>query len=316
MPEISTRAAEPGDVGSILEVLRTALGETPLLKRTREQWSWKHEINPFGPSIVLVATAGDRIAGVRALMRWQLGGPGGMTVRCVRPVDTATHPDFERRGIFRRLTMESLEVARDQGAQLVFNTPNARSGAGYLSMGWREVAPIGVMARPRIGRAARVPGSGPPSLTEVIPASEPFRPVDTADRPPRGLRTVRTREYQAWRFGGHPTVRYGAVRSGEGAAAVLRAGVRGPRTELVLSDLVGGAGADEVRRAARGNRSRYMAGFFSKGSPERRSAMAAGMLPVPGVKALRLVALPLTDIDIDVFDLGCWDIATSDLELL
>ncbi|MGH8915715.1 MAG: hypothetical protein ACRDZM_14515, partial [Acidimicrobiia bacterium] len=61
---------------------------------------------------------------------------------------------------------------------------------------------------------------------------------------------------------------------------------------------------------------RYMAGFFSKGSPERRSAMAAGMLPMPGVRALRLVALPLTDIDIDVFDLGCWDIATSDLELL
>jgi hypothetical protein len=85
---------------------------------------------------------------------------------------------------------------------------------------------------------------------------------------------------------------------------------------LVLSDLLGHGGTGEVRRAARANRARYMAGFFSKGSPERRSAIGAGMLPVPGVKALTLVALPLADLDIDVFDLGCWDIATSDLELL
>jgi hypothetical protein len=59
-----------------------------------------------------------------------------------------------------------------------------------------------------------------------------------------------------------------------------------------------------------------MAGFFSKGSPERAAAMAAGMISLPGIKALRLVALPLSDVDIDVFDLGSWDIATSDLELL
>jgi hypothetical protein len=59
-----------------------------------------------------------------------------------------------------------------------------------------------------------------------------------------------------------------------------------------------------------------MAGFFSKGAPERASAIAGGMIPVPRVRALQLVALPLTDVDIDVFDLGCWDIATSDLELL
>jgi hypothetical protein len=59
-----------------------------------------------------------------------------------------------------------------------------------------------------------------------------------------------------------------------------------------------------------------MAGFFAKGTPERAAAVAGGMIPVPGVQALRLVALPLADVDIDVFDLGCWDIATSDLELL
>jgi N-acetylglutamate synthase-like GNAT family acetyltransferase len=315
VPEFSTRRAGPDDVEPILEVLKSALGETPLLKRTREQWSWKHELNPFGRSIVLLATSGDRIAGVRALMRWRLETPSGTTVRCVRPVDTATHPDFERKGIFRRLTMESLDLARDQGIDLVFNTPNPKSGAGYISMGWREVAPIGVLVRPRIGRSVTLKPGVAPTLTEVIPSSSPFKPTDLPDRPPRGLRTVRTQQYQSWRFGNHPTVRYGVIGSNHGAA-VVRAGVRGSRTELVLSDLVGGAASVEIRHTAMANRARYMAGFFSKGSPERRSALVAGMIPVPGLKALQLVALPLTDVDIDVFDLGCWDIATSDLELL
>jgi GNAT superfamily N-acetyltransferase len=313
--EISTREANPDDTTQILEVLRAALGETPLLKRTAEQWGWKHETNPFGESIVLVATSGDRIAGVRAFMRWRLVAPGDIVLECVRPVDTATHPDFERRGIFRRLTMEALDVARDKGVHLVFNTPNPKSGAGYLSMGWREVGKIGVLVRPRVGRAVQPSGDSAPSLDSVAPGAAPFRPVDLADRPPRGLRTQRTTAYQKWRFESHPTVRYALVDSDHGGAAV-RAGVRGSRVELVLSDLLGGADARVVRAVARSSRARYVAGFFSKGSPERKSAIAGGMVPAPGVQALTLVALPLTPVDIDVHDLGCWDIATSDLELL
>jgi N-acetylglutamate synthase-like GNAT family acetyltransferase len=313
--EIETRQARPEDTGQILDVLRASLGETPMLKRTAEQWTWKHAINPFGPSIVLVASSGQRVVAVRALMRWQLLTPDGDVLECLRPVDTATHPDFERRGIFRRLTMEALEVAREQGAHLVFNTPNPKSGAGYISMGWKTVGRIGVLVRPKLGRALSPHGASAPSLSSVIPDAETFHPVEIAERPPRGLRTRRTVTYQAWRFGSHPTVRYGLVGSGTGRV-VLRAGVRGSRVELVVSDLLGGAGRAEVREAARSSRARYLAGFFSKGSPDRRSAISAGMLPVPGVRALTLVALPLTSIDIDVFDLGCWDIATSDLELL
>jgi hypothetical protein len=40
------------------------------------------------------------------------------------------------------------------------------------------------------------------------------------------------------------------------------------------------------------------------------------MIPVPGLRPLRLVALPLAELDTDPLDLLSWDIATSDLELL
>jgi GNAT superfamily N-acetyltransferase len=315
MAEMEVRAARPEDVPGILEVLAAALGETALLKRTPELWAWKHEANPFGPSIVLLAWFGNRIAGVRALMRWDLLTSGGETVRCVRPVDTATHPDFERRGIFKALTLEAVEQARDTGIDLIFNTPNPRSGAGYMSMGWQEVGAVGVLARPRIGSHVRPEGEHAPSLERVAPGASAFHPVDKADRPPHGLRTPRTIAYQSWRFGSHPTVPYGSVAEGEGAA-VVRVGVRRGRTELVLSDLLGGAGRRAVSSAGSLNRGSYLAGFFSKNSPERSAAVRGGMLPVPGLKTLQLVALPLTELDTDPFDLRSWDIATSDLELL
>ncbi|MEX2250745.1 MAG: GNAT family N-acetyltransferase [Acidimicrobiia bacterium] len=309
------RPARPEDVNGILEVLGAALGETALLKRTPELWAWKHVINPFGPSIVLLAWFGDRIAGVRALMRWDLLTVQGRQVRCVRPVDTSTHPDFERRGVFKTLTLEAVALARETGIDLIFNTPNRRSGAGYLSMGWREVGAIGVLARPRFGFRVGPDGQNAPSLEDVAPGALGFLPIQMPDRPPRGLRTPRTAEYQRWRFGSHPTVRYGTVADGDGAA-VVRVGVRSGRTELVLSDLLGGAGHRAVSRAGAINRASYLAGFFSKGSPERSAAIRGGMLPVPVLKTLQLIALPLTDLDTDAFDLRSWDIATSDLELL
>lgn len=315
MDRLQIRPAEQEDIPQILEVLRASLGETPMLKRTPELWAWKHHLNPFGSSIVLVAVSENRIAGVRAFMRWELATPQGDVLRCVRPVDTATHPDFARRGIFRSLTLGALDVARDDGVHLVFNTPNAQSGPGYLAMGWGEVGRIGVLVRIRIGPAVTRTLEENPSVSELAAGVKPFHPVTEPPRRPAGLRTVRTGRYQSWRFGDHPTVRYGLVSDIHGAA-VLRAGVRSGRAELVLSDLLGGAGRKAVSAVGRMNRARYVAGFFSPGSPERSAAMAGGMLPLPGVSALRLVALPLVDLDFDVFNPRSWDMATSDLELL
>jgi GNAT superfamily N-acetyltransferase len=170
--DLVIRAAADNDIPAILDTLRAALGESPVLRRTPELWAWKHVLNPFGPSFVFVAVAGGgRIAGVRAMMRWRLVTPDGDVLTCVRPVDTATHPQYERRGIFRRLTMTALDAARAEGVHLVFNTPNDKSGPGYLRMGWEEVGQIGVLVRPRFGRAVRPDTSQPPSIASWAPGA-------------------------------------------------------------------------------------------------------------------------------------------------
>jgi hypothetical protein len=59
-----------------------------------------------------------------------------------------------------------------------------------------------------------------------------------------------------------------------------------------------------------------MAAWFSPGSPERAAAVRSGLVPVPRVTALTLMAKPLQDLEVDVESMSSWDLAISDLELL
>jgi GNAT superfamily N-acetyltransferase len=316
VPETLTiRAMVDADLSGVLDTMRAALGETPLLRRTPEQWQWKHALNPFGESIVLVAAEGDRVAAVRAFMRWRLAIPDGGEVSCVRAVDTAVHPDYQRRGLFRSLNESALEIARDDGVDLVFNTPNAQSRPGYVKQGWRDVGPIGVMVRPSRRMLARRAEDGLPEPSQILLGAERATGLGGQDRPAFGLRTPRSEAYRTWRFEQHPTATYLRVDEA-GTTAVLRTNRRNGHDELVVSELIGSAGRQAITAAAAHSRAAYLVAWFSRQSPERAQALRAGMIPIPRVTALNLVAKPLSTMDIDVFDPTSWDLALSDLELL
>jgi GNAT superfamily N-acetyltransferase len=315
MSDIVARRYTDDDLPGVLDLLKASLGETPILKRTPELFAWKHLNNPFGRSIMMVAESEGRIVGLRALMRWDLDHPSG-PLRCVRAVDTATHPDFQRRGIFRLLTTAAIDLARADGVDLIFNTPNPQSGAGYLSMGWKEVDHIGVLARPKSGMLRKgTPQIGLPDPAAFVddPSLQAVPPVEC--RTSVGLRTPRSESYLTWRFTGHPTARY--VGGGDQSNTIIaRPNVRNGRKELVISDLFGPAPGRSLSRWILHSRADYAAGWFSAGSPERTAARRAGMFRVPRVSSLRLIARPLRTLPVDVFDITNWDLAMSDLELL
>jgi GNAT superfamily N-acetyltransferase len=321
---IHVREYRDADLPAVLELLRASLGESPLLKRTPELFRWKHEINPFGRSVMLVAEIDDKIVGLRSFMRWDLVHDGDV-IRCGRAVDTATHPEYLRRGIFSRLTKEALDVARDAGIQLIFNTPNDQSRPGYLKMGWSDVGPIRVHVRPHPTRLMRPQGESFPDLAELAPTATPFesdsrRVFEIAESEPArsvgdGMHTPRSNQYLKWRFAEHPTARYGAVVHSDGAV-VLRANLRKGRSELVISDAFGAEPLQALRLALRNSKAQYDVAAFPTRSVQRAAVRRAGMLGVPGVTALQLVAHPLDSIGIDVFDAKSWQLALSDLELL
>jgi GNAT superfamily N-acetyltransferase len=157
------REATEGDIPSIVALLKISLGES-LMPKSEAYWHWKHQDNPFGASLVMLSCEGDTLVGLRAFMRWQWK-VDGQRLDAVRPVDTATHPDYQRRGIFRKLTQAALEQSQQRGYHFVYNTPNTSSKPGYLKMGWTEAGklPIDLRAARPVLMACNVLGLRKPA---------------------------------------------------------------------------------------------------------------------------------------------------------
>ncbi|MDQ1499141.1 MAG: hypothetical protein QOI86_2481 [Actinomycetota bacterium] len=241
---LSIRPAAPDDRPDIIELAVRALrwrGD----ERDRAFFAWKHDENPFGPSPAWVATEAGQVVGFRTLLRWEFAR-GGERLRVVRAVDTASDPDHQGRGIFRRLTLTAVAELTAAGYDAVFNTPNTQSRPGYLKMGWKE------LGRPALGTRPRGPGAAL-RMARSKAAAEKWsddtsvgQPADEALRgsqldsllaalpPPSGWATPRTADYLRWRYGFEP-LHYRALEV-RGGLAIFRVRRRGPSREVALCE--------------------------------------------------------------------------------
>ncbi len=145
---IQIRPAKIEDNPKIIEVLKAGLGEKSSQKNL-QNWTYKHLNNPFGTSIVYIAESNNRIIGVRAFMKWQWQ-LNNIKYTAWRAVDTATHPDYQRQGVFSKLTLKALATAGEYDHSFIFNTPNKNSKSGYLKLGWQIVGKVKVHITPAI----------------------------------------------------------------------------------------------------------------------------------------------------------------------
>ena len=136
------RKSTKEDIPSIVDLLTKTLGESSTPKSIN-YWIWKHIDNPFGESSVLVAETNEQLTGVRAMMQWKWQ-KGHELFNALRAVDTATHPDHQGKGVFSVLTQKSVVLAKEEGVNFIFNTPNRKSLPGYLKLGWVSAGKLAV----------------------------------------------------------------------------------------------------------------------------------------------------------------------------
>lgn len=92
---------------------------------------WKHSDSPIKPSLITYAEDNDgNLAAARAF--WPMYSDGA---QLYQPCDTVTHPDFQRRGLFSKLTTLCIESLPEDAA--VMNFPNHNSFPGYMKLGWQ-----------------------------------------------------------------------------------------------------------------------------------------------------------------------------------
>ncbi|MFI6849223.1 GNAT family N-acetyltransferase [Kitasatospora sp. NPDC050467] len=343
--EPTFRPLTDADLPAVLDLLTASLAGGPTGTRTAEFFTWKHRQNPFGASPGLLAETPDgRLAGVRLFLRWQWHeGATGRTIAAVRPVDTATHPDFQGRGIFRRLTLDLLEQVSGE-TELVFNTPNGKSLPGYRTMGWQELGAVPVALRAvrpaafaRGVRAAldrRPAGPAAPVACQLPTAGDWFdaQPADgplaellreraAADAADPRLAVRRTPEFLHWRYGRAPGLDYRVLtahRGGELTGLALgRPRRRGPLAEFTLADVLVRPGdrdsaARLLRAAAHESGCDHVATHLSPGTEAAAAALRTGYLRAPRT-GMRLAArTPAGRTELTVAD---WRFTLGDLEV-
>lgn len=265
MSELAIRRATPDDLDDVLALLRDAMHRSDD-ERFVELFRWKHLANAFGASPAWVAVdasapEGSRIAAVRYLMRWEFERDG-QVARAVRAVDTATHPDYQGRGLFTKLTMGAIADLESEGVDFIFNTPNDQSRPGYVKMGWSILGQIPVASRP-----LSIPGAIKMARARVsaahfsieVPCAEAAASVlsDSAEleallatRPATPeMRTRLSPSVMRWRYGGE-LLTYRAVSTADGIG-VFRIRQRGVARELAIALTLSRAGRAGERRLTR-----------------------------------------------------------------
>jgi GNAT superfamily N-acetyltransferase len=241
------RAARESDRPAIIQLLKKSLGES-VIPITENFWCWKHEQNAFGRSFVLLAEEHNAIIGVRAFMQWHWLWKG-RTYRAIRAVDTATHPDHQGKGIFKKLTLQQVEQCKREGVHFVFNTPNESSMPGYLKMGWEKQGRMPLklkVLRPLSAGYSKFFNNSKYASTindDLSPLQEwngsvhnlfhKFRPVDTDH-----VRTSISENYISWRYAHNPLYRYNYFTDSENYMLISRIKNHSFTRELRLVDFI------------------------------------------------------------------------------
>ena len=286
---------------------------------------------------MLVAEADGRLIGLRAFMRWRFRADDRV-VHAVRAVDTATHPDYQGRGVFSMLTRRAIEEMRGE-IELIFNTPNEKSLPGYLKMGWQSVGRVPILVRPRhpvrlVRERSSFYGSAEPTTgrptvdaetaADVLTSeTEIARLLDRATVSDPRFSTDRSVNYLRWRYASPPLLDYRAIRdigeAGLRGLAVFRVRPRGRLWESTVAEVIAEAGDGAtvsrllrgVRRAARVD---HLTASFPPGSTPSRSALRRGFFRAPG--GLTMVVNPLREgIHPEPRSLSSWAIDLGDLEV-
>lgn len=334
---IEFRPYEGADELAVLALQRIALGGGPTGNRTEQFFRWKHLHGPFGRSFLFVAKDGERIVGLRSFMRWEFFS-GDKVLSAVRAVDTATHPEYQRRGIFAQLNRTALEVLRDE-VDFVFNTPNQKTLPGDLKMGWKVVGklpvairvcnPVHVALSLRHLRSSNVsegrrPGIHAPSADEALQNREAVVSLlKEAEVPDYGIATRRDLAYVQWRYAQAPQLDYRCVsEEDEGmltGLAFFRVRPRRGLWESTVGDVFVRAGDRRTARRLLANVRRAAAvDHLTCMSPARSTSAAAsrasGFIRMPrGV--LFLVNPLLGRTRPDPTDLRSWALSLGDVEV-
>lgn len=137
----------PGQLNAYANLLNATFGTHQF---TPQGLAWRYRDNPAGQVVGADAWDGERLAAhyVTCPLEARIDGAA---VRGLLSLNTATHPDYQGRGLFTRLAEAAYGAGADAGYRFVMGVANANSTPGFLrKLAFQHVGRLqaGLLARP------------------------------------------------------------------------------------------------------------------------------------------------------------------------
>lgn len=140
--------AEPGTLAQYCALFQACFPGND--KFTPAYVDWLYRANPDGAAVGFDAWEGERLAAHYACVPAH-ARIHGRDARVLLSLNTATHPDFQGKGLFTRLAALTYEAGAAQGFDGCYGVANANSTPGFLrKLGFQLVRPL--EARVGMGR--------------------------------------------------------------------------------------------------------------------------------------------------------------------
>jgi len=140
------RNYEPGDEERIVRYQNMEMKKES--QKSIEHWRWEYASNPEDIKTICIAEDGEVLAGHYALMPLKMK-VGYETLTGAQSVDTFTHHDYRRLGIFAALATRVYGIAADKGVSVLYGFPSMASYHGFVKkLDWIKVTSIDKMHRP------------------------------------------------------------------------------------------------------------------------------------------------------------------------
>lgn len=131
---LKIRPYQEGDEKGILTLMNAVYGQWHGLN----YWRWKYKENPLGffPNWIWMAESNGKIVGHYTVIPVRMK-IGNKYILAAQSVDTATHPDYRRQGIFENLAKNVYAEAYRDGVRLIYGFANSprrvtsEAGASY-----------------------------------------------------------------------------------------------------------------------------------------------------------------------------------------
>lgn len=137
---IRPSGTSPEQLAAYAGLLGQVFGAEP--KFSADAIAWRYAANPAGQVVGADAWDGDRLAAHYVATPLE-AAIDGQVIKGLLSLNTATHPDYQGRGLFTRLAQDAYAQGQAAGYGFVIGVANANSTPGFLrKLAFQNVGPL------------------------------------------------------------------------------------------------------------------------------------------------------------------------------